>query len=79
MRASSQTKTPPTDPLRGSRQLVVVTSSDWTSITGTLQRYERKTTSGPWGSVGEPFLLWSAKMGLRGGAVSMASHPRVGP
>ncbi|HEX9163615.1 MAG TPA: L,D-transpeptidase family protein [Thermoanaerobaculia bacterium] len=40
------------DPLAGSRQAIVVVTGDTSATAGTLQRYERDGSAGPWRAVG---------------------------
>lgn len=51
-----------TGPMRGSRQAVVVTTPDWNSTSGTLQRYERSATG--WRPVGDPFPVVIGRSGM---------------
>jgi D-alanyl-D-alanine dipeptidase len=39
-------------PLAPARQLILVTTRDWTAVQGTLQRFERKSAGGAWKRVG---------------------------
>lgn len=52
------------DALAGSTQMIAVTTSDWNSVKGHLQRYERATTKDPWHAVGEPLSIVVGKSGL---------------
>lgn len=51
-----------------STQMVVVTTSDWSSSQGTLQRYERESPGNPWKAVGEPISVMVGKTGLGWGS-----------
>jgi D-alanyl-D-alanine dipeptidase len=48
--------------MRGSRQAVVVTTPDWNSTSGTLQRYERSATG--WRAIGDPFPVVIGRSGM---------------
>ncbi len=41
-------------PLDEARQLIVVTTPDWDSVAGSLQRYARDDPQGAWRIVGAP-------------------------
>ena len=56
------------DALAPSTQIVVVTTADWNTKDGTLQRYERDKTGGQWKPVGEPITVVVGKNGLGWGA-----------
>ncbi len=51
--------------LASSRQLIVVTSPDWNSITATARLFERRYTRAPWIAVGKPFPVVLGRSGLR--------------
>jgi L,D-peptidoglycan transpeptidase YkuD (ErfK/YbiS/YcfS/YnhG family) len=53
--------------LLGSTQMVVVTTSDWNSPSGTLQRYERQRPGKRWHAVGEAIPVMVGKTGLAWG------------
>lgn len=53
--------------LDDARQIVVVTTTDWNSVSGTLQRYERHRPSDAWKVVGQPFPIVVGKTGLAWG------------
>ncbi|HUN86292.1 MAG TPA: hypothetical protein VMU48_18075 [Terracidiphilus sp.] len=69
------------DPLAHSTQMIVVTTPDWSTIDGRLQRYERGNTHEAWQKVGEPIPIVVGKngmgwgIGLRGLAGSVIRHP----
>jgi D-alanyl-D-alanine dipeptidase len=76
------------DALASSTQLIAVTTSDWNTVRGHLQRYERANTKEPWHAVGEPFSIVVGKSGLGWGIgaasadaanISSASDPISGP
>lgn len=50
--------------LSQSKQLMVVTTSDWNANTGQMQRFERKNTKSPWIAVGDPLPVAVGKKGL---------------
>lgn len=52
------------NPTSASRQIVVVTTPDWTSTTGTLRRFERLKPSGPWIAVGDPIAVVVGRTGV---------------
>ncbi|MDE2440427.1 MAG: hypothetical protein KGP14_05345 [Betaproteobacteria bacterium] len=54
-------------PLTHSRQLLVVTATDWTSTTADLQRYVRERADTEWQAVGRPTLVSLGKSGLAWG------------
>ncbi len=61
---STQVHTFKSDPLAGSTQTIVVTTSNWSAVEGWLQRYERATTHEKWRTVGEPISIVVGKSGL---------------
>lgn len=60
------------DLLEGSRQVLVVQTADWDSVTGTLQRYQRAQDLTPWLAVGEPFPV---NLGRSGQGWGRGLHP----
>jgi D-alanyl-D-alanine dipeptidase len=54
--------------LRTSTQILVVTTSDWNAVAGTLQPYERKGAHGRWKAVGPPIPVVVGQNGLGWGA-----------
>jgi L,D-peptidoglycan transpeptidase YkuD (ErfK/YbiS/YcfS/YnhG family) len=56
------------DPLSSSHQLVVVTTADWSAVTGRLHRFQRDNESADWQSVGQPFPIVVGRNGLVWGA-----------
>ncbi|MGH7603512.1 MAG: L,D-transpeptidase family protein [Gemmatimonadaceae bacterium] len=50
-----------------SRQLVVVTTPNWTSTTGTMVRFGRATAGGDWSRLGEPDPVVVGKTGIAWG------------
>lgn len=58
---------PSQSPLRGSRQLLVVVTEAWTGVAGTLQRFERETTTAPWRAVGSRVAVVVGRNGLAWG------------
>ena len=60
------------------RQLVVVTTPAWDSISGTLRRYERDSASAPWRPIGEPVPIVVGATGLAWGddALGARRDPR---
>jgi len=57
----------PRPPLSQSTQIIVVTTTDWNAVPGTLQRYERTSTSKPWKPVGDAIQIVVGKTGLAWG------------
>jgi D-alanyl-D-alanine dipeptidase len=53
-------------PLAGSRQLILVTTPEWSSVRGTLRRFERRGAK--WTQVGEAFDIVVGRSGLGWGA-----------
>jgi D-alanyl-D-alanine dipeptidase len=66
--ASAFAKSARHDALATSTQMVVVTTSDWNAVEGTLQRYERPQAHQPWKRVGDPIVVVVGKHGLGWGA-----------
>lgn len=56
------------DALADARQMVVVTTADWNSVSGTLQRFERHGVRDKWVAVGQPFRIVVGKTGLAWGS-----------
>ncbi|MFK0380184.1 L,D-transpeptidase [Pandoraea sp. NPDC090278] len=56
------------DTLDGARQLVVITTADWNSLSGTLQRFERGEPRDKWAAVAPPFPIVVGKTGLAWGS-----------
>src|SRR6185312_4033450 len=44
-------------PVKGSNQIIVVTTSDWNSPEGSLRRYERAGNGKKWKPLGEPITV----------------------
>lgn len=67
--------------LMQSRQMLVVTTPDWQSVTGTLQRYERRREGEPWRKIGEPIavVVGKAGMGWGHGIVAVPEHAGTDP
>jgi D-alanyl-D-alanine dipeptidase len=51
-------------PLARARQLILVTTSDWTTVRGTLQRFERNGAHGAWRRVGAAIPVVVGRNGL---------------
>jgi L,D-peptidoglycan transpeptidase YkuD (ErfK/YbiS/YcfS/YnhG family) len=51
-------------PLHQSTQLIVVTTSSWTAVSGRLQRYQRPAPGRAWLAVGDPIPIVVGKAGL---------------
>src|SRR5262249_13677058 len=54
-------------PIAPAQQLVVVTTADWDTTTGTLRRYERATADAAWRPVGAPAPIVTGRTGLAWG------------
>ncbi len=52
------------DPFAGSTQLIVVTTSNWDTVQGQLQRFERATPHKRWRPIGDPIPTVVGKNGL---------------
>ncbi|MDQ5987149.1 MAG: hypothetical protein CSYNP_02886 [Syntrophus sp. SKADARSKE-3] len=63
----------------GSRQAIVVTSSNWNNSSATLQCYERRETDRPWTKVGEKIPLVIGRKGLGWGLGLHPSSPEGEP
>jgi zinc D-Ala-D-Ala dipeptidase len=63
---------------RGARQLIVVTTPAWDSISGTLQRYVRTSASAPWRAEGPAVPIVVGQTGLAWGddALGRRGDPR---
>jgi L,D-peptidoglycan transpeptidase YkuD (ErfK/YbiS/YcfS/YnhG family) len=55
-------------PLQTSTQTVVVTTPDWNSVTGRLQRFERSSPGKPWTPVGDSIAIVVGRNGTGWGA-----------
>lgn len=60
----AQVETLRSDVLARSTQMILVTTSDWNTVEGRLQRYGRATTHEKWHPVGEPISIVVGKNGL---------------
>ena len=62
---------------RGARQLIVVTTPAWDSVSGTLRRYARARAGAPWKMVGAPVPIVVGQSGLAWGddALGRADGP----
>lgn len=63
--------------LDDARQMMVVTTADWTSVSGTLQRFERSGPHDAWSAVGQPFPIVVGKTGLAWGS-GLIANERLG-
>jgi len=70
---------PPQVPVPGSRQLVVVTTKDWTGTTGWLRRYERVPDQPAWRPVGDSVPVVVGRAGLAWGRGIRAEARRGEP
>jgi hypothetical protein len=59
---------PGAKPLDSSTQMVVVTTADWSTVQGRLQRFERAHLGDPWNPVGSPIAIVVGKKGMGWGA-----------
>lgn len=62
-----ETKKPKPLSFKSARQMILVTTPDWNSVQGTLQRYERKKTSGAWRKAGDEIQIVVGRKGLAWG------------
>lgn len=69
---------PSRDVLDGSRQILVVTTREWSADQGRLERYERKAPGRPWTRVGQPFTVTVGKNGLGWGLGVVAAPAQSG-
>ena len=67
------------DPLRDSRQCVVVLALDWSSTTGTLHAFARTSTASDWKMRGNAFPVVLGKSGLGWGLGLVDARRRAGP
>jgi len=56
------------EPLRTSTQMIVVTTPDWSTVAGQLQRFERTRPGKHWKAVGSPVTIVVGKSGMAWGA-----------
>jgi L,D-peptidoglycan transpeptidase YkuD (ErfK/YbiS/YcfS/YnhG family) len=65
--------------LAASTEIIVVTTSDWNAVEGTLRRYERRDPRQKWVPAGEPVTVVVGKTGLGwgSGAVSLDTKVRA--
>jgi D-alanyl-D-alanine dipeptidase len=54
--------------LGDARQMVIVTTAGWNSVSGTLQRFERHDIHAKWKAIGQPFPIVVGKAGLAWGS-----------
>ena len=66
--ASAFARSAKQDAVAPSTQILVVTTSDWNAVSGSLQRYERTQSSKGWKKVGNPITVVVGKTGLAWGA-----------
>lgn len=66
--ASAMAQAQDAHPLGSSQQLIVVTTTDWNTVEGRLQRYERAQPGTTWKPVGEPIAIVVGKKGMGWGA-----------
>ena len=67
------------DPLRDSRQCVVVLAPDWSSTTGTLHAFARTSTTSDWKMRGDAIPVVLGKSGLGWGLGLVDAKRRPGP
>jgi L,D-peptidoglycan transpeptidase YkuD (ErfK/YbiS/YcfS/YnhG family) len=60
-------------PLRSSEQMIVVTTPDWSTVEGRLQRYERNAPGAEWERVGDAIGIVVGKKGMGWGAGLMST------
>lgn len=59
---------PAQQPLRTSMQMIVVTTPDWNTVAGRLQRYQRTRPGKRWKAIGSPVTIVVGKNGMGWGA-----------
>jgi D-alanyl-D-alanine dipeptidase len=65
-------------PLAASTEVIVVTTSGWDAVSGTLRRYERANPHGRWTAVGQPVEVVVGKKGLGwGSGISTADSAKL--
>lgn len=62
--ATAATAASQADPVGPARQLLLVTTPDWTSTAGTLRRFQRAAADQPWEPVGSPIGVSLGRSGL---------------
>jgi D-alanyl-D-alanine dipeptidase len=67
------------DPLRDSRQCVLVVAPTWSSTTGTLHAFERTSTTADWKARGNAISVVLGKNGLGWGLGLLDAKGRAGP
>ncbi|HXP10354.1 MAG TPA: hypothetical protein VN828_17770 [Acidobacteriaceae bacterium] len=66
------------DAVMHSTQMIVVTTPDWKSVRGTLQRYDRANPQDDWRPVGEPIAIVVGQSGMGWGiGVVATDNPKV--
>jgi L,D-peptidoglycan transpeptidase YkuD (ErfK/YbiS/YcfS/YnhG family) len=60
-----------------STEIIVVTTSDWSAVEGTLRRYERRDLRQPWLQAGEPVTVVVGKNGLGWGSGVVSLDAKV--
>jgi D-alanyl-D-alanine dipeptidase len=63
----SQTRISPRPLINGSQQLVVVTTTDWSSTTGSMRRFERTSSTSAWQSIDQPEPVVVGRTGIAWG------------
>ena len=61
------------------RQMIVVRTEDWNSVTGKLTRFSRSGVNDPWGRVGDDVAIVVGKNGLAWGRGVHGNPPEAGP
>jgi D-alanyl-D-alanine dipeptidase len=70
---------PRESPLLESRQLLVVVTDTWNAVAGSLQRFERETSTGPWKAVGDRSAVVVGRNGLAWGRGVASGGATDGP
>lgn len=73
------TATAASDPLRDSRQCLLVLAPNWSSTTGVLRAFERASTTGDWKMRGDTVPVVLGKNGLGWGLGLIDAKSRAGP
>jgi L,D-peptidoglycan transpeptidase YkuD (ErfK/YbiS/YcfS/YnhG family) len=67
------------DPLRDSRQVLIVSTADWDSAGGVMQRYERTAPGEEWTPVGNPIAVVVGRNGMAWGRGLHTLPPDAAP
>jgi L,D-peptidoglycan transpeptidase YkuD (ErfK/YbiS/YcfS/YnhG family) len=65
--------------LAAARQMILVTTADWSSVTGQLSRFSRAKVTEPWAAVGDEIPIVVGRSGLAWGRGVHGNPPDTGP